>query len=163
MLSTRQVVVRFLILFTAGLLSGCHQGVILDGTVTISAEVQESVSFEQPGVLYLSIDIPKTPSTTYRLGVLCLPMEDDVTWGIEHDGYGCAKEGTIEAWVEQVDEQGDLVCGFEQVEVHGETPADVSQAVLLGLDKTTVFRGDTERSGCVSGEARVDLRVEALE
>ncbi len=153
---------RWMALVTTSVLVGCHQGVILDGTVTVSPQVTESVSFEQPGVLYLSMDIPKTPSTTYRIGSLCFPMKDDFTWRVEHDSYGCAKEGTIEAWVEQIDDPGNEVCGFEQVKVWGQSPINVSEDALLGLDTATVFRGDTQRNGCVSGQATADLRVEAL-
>ena len=151
------VIVCFLLVM---LLSGCEHGITLSGTVTVPLDVQQRFSTEQPGHLFLRADIPKTGVIEYTLGVLCEPDDRDVVVEFYHDGFGCAKKGIIDVWVEPGDlREGAVDCGMavtRGISTSGDRPR------IAGAQQI-VFSHATGRFGCSSGTATVNMRLQLID
>ena len=136
--------------------TGCEHGINLAGTVTVAPELQAGFTLERPGVVYFRADIPKTSPVVYTLGTLCGASDSERVFEVNHDGFGCAKEGTVEAWVEWAGEDASgLSC--DMVTAQGEVGAGDSER--LGESEAVVFEGKGGMGGCESGGALFDLVI----
>ena len=138
--------------------TGCEHGINLTGTVTVAPELQANFTLERPGVVYFRADIPKTAPVVYTLGTLCGASDSERVFEVNHDGFGCAKEGTVAAWVEWAgDDASGLSC--DMAPVPGEVGAGESERV--GESEAVVFLGKGSEGGCESGAALFDLAIAA--
>jgi hypothetical protein len=126
-------------------LAGCEHGITLRGTVTVPIALQQGASATRPGVVVVSGSIPKTPEFAYRLGVVCGPSEAPLVLPLLHDGFGCAKEGSVTASLVRVP------CGAGQASWSGPLPQAEASASAV------VFAGRGDGFGCSSGEDAVSL------
>lgn len=134
----------------------CEHGITLSGSVQVAASLTDEFIDTQPGVVVVSASVPKSSVPSYRLAVLCEPSQDDVQFTWLHDGFGCAKEGTVTARLFSVDAAAvDAACGAASVV--GGAPAS---AMLLSETSATIFAGETETAGCSDGADKVVLRLE---
>ena len=136
--------------------TGCEHGINLTGTVTVAPELQANFTLERPGVVYFRADIPKTAPVVYTLGTLCGASDSERVFEVNHVGFGCAKEGTVEAWVEWAgDDASGLSC--DMAPAPGEVGAGESERV--GASEAVVFLGKGSEDGCESGAAFFDLAI----
>lgn len=150
-------VVYFLLVM---LLAGCEHGITLNGTVTVPRDVQQRFSTEQPGYLLLRADIPKTSTIEYTLGVLCEPGDRDVVVEFYHDGFGCAKKGIIDVWVEPGDlREGAIDCGMTVT--RGISTSGGRSRIAEA--QQVVFPDATGRYGCSNGAATVHMRLQLID
>jgi hypothetical protein len=138
------------------LTSACEHGITLTGTVEVAAALTDGLTDAQPGVVVIVTSVPKTSVPTYRLAVLCEPSSNDVVLPWSHDGFGCAKEGTVTARLYTADAgEIDATCAIA-TELGG-APAS---AALLAEASATVFEGNSDSSGCSDGNDTLTLRLQ---
>jgi hypothetical protein len=145
-----------LIAFALLTLGGCEQAIAVDVSVTVPAEVQALYSRRAPGRLMLGMDVPKTSVGWYSLRVLCEPGEQPLVATFHYEGRGCARAGTVRAWVVPAAEvdcslpASDHAVRFDAAP--GPTP-DSPQGTA------TVFADATGSAGCESGTAQVEITL----
>ena len=137
-------------------LMACEHGVTIDAEVTISVAAQQNLTAENPVRVMIRANIPKTNTIEYSLGVLCNATTDVITVTMQHDGLGCAKAGTVHAWLATTeDESPPPECGVIQERFHGSSiPESAVQT------STPIFANRTDSSGCADGSASVQLNLE---
>lgn len=137
-------------------LPACENFVTIDATIEVSPEAQAKFSAAAPGEIRFGFDMPKTGTEIYSLGVLCDPSDAAIAVELLHDDFGCAKEATAYAWIQ---EAPGAACGLTEPEPaigasDLEVPLDAPQASAV------LFPGETSRRGCDSGEQTLELRIE---
>ena len=137
-------------------LPACEARVTLHGEVSIDPQLQQGVTEAQPHILYVRAEVPKTGSIEHTVHAICEPTDDVLTVSFFHDGFGCAKQGTVEAWLELAgDDLQNISCGMESfssvIDTGGEKLASAS---------TVIFAGETDDFGCDSGEDHFQLSLE---
>jgi hypothetical protein len=134
------------------LAAACEHGVTLSGTITVPVDVQQALSREQPGLVRVSVSLPKTSVLDDRLAVLCEPTSAPLVLPFFHDGFGCAKEGVVRVDVFRTSAGQGLACGARQTPWSGTTAGSV-----VASGSATVFEGETGGVGCSSGEDSVAI------
>ena len=145
---------RLPVLLAGVLAAGCEHGIVLRGTVTVPAAVQARSNSRAPAVVVIRASIPKTSGFSYRLGVLCGASDTPLVLPLLHDGFGCAKEGVVEALLVTAPEGEQLPCGTAQAPWSGSTTE------VLAAGSEVVFAGQTGGFGCSSGEDEVSIVLE---
>jgi len=134
-------------------LAACEQEIVVDVKVTVPAEVQALYSKQAPGRLMVGMDIPKSSVGWYSLGILCDPTTQPLVATLHHEGLGCAKEGTVRAWVVPVPEPSAVQCGLA-TKSHNDAPAPTATSVQ---GSGVIFSGETGDTGCSSGKGQVEI------
>ncbi|HEY3449456.1 MAG TPA: hypothetical protein VGK67_24085 [Myxococcales bacterium] len=135
-------------------LAGCEEEIAVDVKVTVPVEVQALYSKAAPGRLLVGMDVPKSSVGWYSLGVLCEPAGLPLVANLHHEGRGCAKAGTVRAWIVPATEPAaQLSCGLATTRFDSATAA--TAATPQG--SAAVFPEATEGAGCSSGKARVEI------
>src|SRR5687767_1974041 len=79
-------------------LGACETQVVVNGTVTVSADVVKSFSSERRGRVLVEVRLPDVRGFR-SIGVVC-GGEAPVDLPFHFSSIGCASEGTLTAWVE---------------------------------------------------------------
>ena len=134
-------------------LSGCEEEITVDVSVTVPVEVQVLYSAQAPGRLVVGLDVPKSSVGWYSLGVLCEPGAQPLVARLHHQGRGCAKAGTVRAWI--VPAAASSACGL--VTTRFDSAPAPTPAFAQGTGP--VFAQATGAAGCAGGADRVEVVV----
>ena len=140
-------------------LGACEHWITVTAEITVSASATVDLTEEAPSRVVALLQVPKTSAHLYSLGVLCEPATEDVVVTLVHDSFGCAKSGTLEAWLEPiaVDTGISADCGIERA-LYGEGAAQPPDGAPYA--SVAVFAAETSTNGCTNGEEAVELVLE---
>jgi len=133
--------------------------IVVDVTVHVPVEIQALHSKEAPGRLVVGIVAAKSTVPVYSLGVLCEPSTEPLVAHLHHEGFGCAKAGSVRAWVVPATDPGNkssVACGME-TGYHNVGP-NPTKASPTGA--ASIFEKNTSSVGCSSGSASVEITVQ---
>jgi hypothetical protein len=130
---------------------GCENGVTIRATVEIPAEVAAGFSAEQPGAVFVMGNIPKTGPIAARIGFVCGPGQTPIELPFFHDGFGCAKRGTLVAWIQPHRGPLPVVCGARQ----DPAGSSISLPDAVARDEQVIFANHEPGWGCTTDEATV--------
>lgn len=138
-------------------LSACEQEIEVDVKVTIPVDVQALYSKQSPGRIMVGMDVPKSSVGWYSAGILCDPTTEPLVATVHHEGFGCAKEGTVRAWIVPASPgQEPVQCGLVAAPYNNAPGASAETP----QGTATVFKGKTGNVGCTSGKDKIDITVQ---
>ena len=136
-------------------LAGCDQEIVVDVTVSVPAAIQARYSRAAPGRLMVGMEIPKSSVGWYSLAVLCDPSDGPLVASLRYEGIGCAKAGTVRAWIVPVPAGEAAPCGVATTRFDAASAPD-AQSVQ---GSAPVFAEQTGSAGCSSGSDRVAITL----
>ncbi len=145
---------RLACLLALSCLAGCEEEIAVDVKVTVPVEVQALYSKEAPGRLMVGMDVPKSAVGWYSLGVLCGPTDAPLVATLHHQGRGCAKAGTVRAWIVPA-QAPSTACGLATTRFDSAPAATAT----VPQGSAAVFPDATGSVGCSSGKAQVEIAL----
>ncbi|MGC4121624.1 MAG: hypothetical protein QM765_45010 [Myxococcales bacterium] len=134
-------------------LAGCEEEITIEVKVTVPVEAQASYSKAKPGRLMVGMDIPKSAIGWYSLGVLCEPSSQPLVASLHYRGRGCAKAGTVRAWIVPAEPPAECGLATERFDSASAATSSTPQGSAV------VFPEAEGGAGCSSGTAQVEIVV----